>query len=60
MRENYPDFLCMKCNAHICCLYFMTSNPGILQAIRSATIQRSTKKLDYNRLVDGVFLRLGR
>jgi hypothetical protein len=31
MRENYPDFLCMKCNAHICCLYFMTSNPGILQ-----------------------------
>jgi hypothetical protein len=30
MRENYPDFLCMECNAHICCLYFMTSNPGIL------------------------------
>jgi hypothetical protein len=22
----------MKCNAHICCLYFITSNPGILQA----------------------------
>jgi hypothetical protein len=32
MRENYPDFLCMKCNAHICCLYFMTSNPRILQS----------------------------
>jgi hypothetical protein len=31
MRENYLDFLCMKCNAHICCLYFMTSKPGILQ-----------------------------
>jgi hypothetical protein len=31
MRENYPDFLCMKCNAHICCLCFVTSNPGILQ-----------------------------
>jgi hypothetical protein len=30
MRENYPDFLCMKCNAHICFLYFVTSNPGIL------------------------------
>jgi hypothetical protein len=25
-------FLCMKCNEHICCLYFMTYNPGILQA----------------------------
>jgi hypothetical protein len=33
MRENYPDFLCMKCNAHICCLYSMTSNPGILQSL---------------------------
>jgi hypothetical protein len=22
----------MKCNAHICCLYFVTSNPGILQS----------------------------
>jgi hypothetical protein len=32
MRENYPNFLCMKCNAHICCLYFITSNPGILQS----------------------------
>jgi hypothetical protein len=21
----------MKCNAHICYLYFITSNPGILQ-----------------------------
>jgi hypothetical protein len=21
----------MKCNAHICCLYFITSNPGLLQ-----------------------------
>jgi hypothetical protein len=30
MRENYPDFLCIKCNAHICCLYFITSNPRIL------------------------------
>jgi hypothetical protein len=24
----------MKCNAHICCLYFITSNPGILQEPR--------------------------
>jgi hypothetical protein len=32
MRENYPDFLCMKCNAHIYYLYFKTSNPGILQS----------------------------
>jgi hypothetical protein len=38
MRENYPDFLCMKCNAHICCLYFMTSNPGILHK-RSVFLQ---------------------
>jgi hypothetical protein len=35
MRENYPDFLCMKCNAHICCLYFVTSNPKILQSSQS-------------------------
>jgi hypothetical protein len=34
MRENYPDFLFMKCNAHICCLYFITSNPGILHRVR--------------------------
>jgi hypothetical protein len=26
-------FLCMKCNEHICCLYFMTYNPGILQSL---------------------------
>jgi hypothetical protein len=26
----------MKCNAHICCLYFVTSNPGILQRCSTA------------------------
>jgi hypothetical protein len=30
MRENSPDFLMHECNAHICCLYYETSNPGIL------------------------------
>jgi hypothetical protein len=30
MCKNYPDFLLHECNAHVCCLYFVTSNPRIL------------------------------
>jgi hypothetical protein len=36
MRKNYPDFLCMKCNAQICCLCFVTSNPGILHSMMAS------------------------
>jgi hypothetical protein len=34
MRKNYPDFLMHECNAHICCLYFITSNLAILHPRR--------------------------
>jgi hypothetical protein len=36
MRENCQDFLMHECNAHICCLNFMTSNPRILQVCSSS------------------------
>jgi hypothetical protein len=39
----------MKCNAHICCLYFITSNPGILHDFKAkSTTTEATRQLEGN------------
>jgi hypothetical protein len=48
MREKYLNFLCMKCNAHICCLYFITSNSGILQLVWLPSFGARIKELIYD------------